>query len=345
MDKQYSSFAQTKGLLWHENFDSILSGSFKPPIGAVVDLTDRCNLSCVHCNSQAYRSANILEKEHVKQVLEDLGNWGVKSVCFAGGGEPSLHPDFAEIIKYSIACGLQVGISTNGTALNQDTMETIAKHATFCGISVDAGTEKTWAATKKSNLWRVLIANAKYICDLARNTKLDLTYKFMLTPYNQYELLKACKLAKKLGFKNFFVRPASFENVPGLKETYQYQIDKIEKQLHKCFNLETDDFHVYSSFKRVDANLRKIAPFKKCLITPLIATFCADGYCYLCIDYRERSYGRLCKHLELRTFWGSAAHKKIIDEINLNNCPRCAFAHYNMQIEAYASDYMFRWFP
>ena len=75
-----------------------------------------------------------------------------------------------------------------------------------------------------------------------------------------------------------------------------------------------------------------------------MTVLCADGYAYLCIDYRERSYGRLCKHEDLFTYWGSEEHKKLINSIDLNKCPRCACGNYNEQIESYAKDTMFRWF-
>ena len=119
MNKQYSSFSQTKGMLWNEQFDGILQGKLLAPIGAVIDLTDRCNLGCLWCNSQGFRSKNILQTDHVKKIVDELADWGVRSVCYAGGGEPSLHPDFADIIRYSAEKGLQVGISTNGTKLTQ----------------------------------------------------------------------------------------------------------------------------------------------------------------------------------------------------------------------------------
>jgi cyclic pyranopterin phosphate synthase len=345
MNKLYSSFSQTKGLLWREWFDGIIQGNFLPPVGAVIDLTDRCQLNCEWCNAQAFRSSNTLETDHVKKIVDDLVDWGVKSVCFAGGGEPSLHKDFAEIVRYSSRTGLEVGISTNGVSLSVEDLEEIANHARFCGFSIDAGSERTWQCLKKSNCYSQVISNAKALANLAAGTKLDFTYKLMLTPDNQHEIWAACKLARKIGFKSFFVRPAAFQNVPGVNVDYKFDTQLIQKQLKRCSSLETESFHVYGSFNRVNDEMRKVLPFARCLATPLLAVFCADGYCYLCIDYRQRPYGKLCRHLELREFWNSPEHHKLISQINLECCPRCAMAHYNKQITAYQTDQMFKWFP
>jgi MoaA/NifB/PqqE/SkfB family radical SAM enzyme len=345
MNKLYSSFSQTKGLLWREWLDGIIEGNFLPPVGAVIDLTDRCQLKCGWCNAQAFRSENTLETDHVKKIVDDLADWRVKSVCFAGGGEPSLHKDFAELVRYSSLKGLEIGISTNGVSLSADALEAIANCARFCGFSIDAGSEKTWQRLKKSKCYGQVIASARALANLAADTQLDFTYKFMLTPHNQHEIWAACKLAREIGFKSFFVRPAAFQNIPGLNAEYKFDTRLIQRQLKTCLSLETELFQVYGSFRRVDEKLRRILPFTRCLATPLVAVFCADGYCYLCIDYRERPYGKICRHLELREFWNSPEHHKLINEIKLEHCPRCAMGNYNEQIAAFQADQMFKWFP
>ena len=349
MNKAYASFSQSKGLLWRNEFDGILSGDFKPPVGAVIDLTDKCQLFCRWCNGQGFRSANTLETETVKKLIRNLAEWGVRSVCFAGGGEPSLHKDFAKLIEYSYINGLEVGISTNGISLTEKDLIAISDYTRFCGFSIDAGTQKTWQRVKNERgpeeYWRRMLWNAEALNLISKDKKIDTTFKFMLTPYNQHEIFKACKLALELGFKSFFVRPAAFENVPGLEADYKFDTEAIAKQESKCLELETECFKVYGSFKRVDEKLKRIIPFDKCRASPLMAVMCADNYSYLCIDYRERPYGKLCRNEELRKFWGTEAHKKVIYSIQLERCPRCAMMHYNCQIESYKNDDFYMNFP
>lgn len=347
MNKLYSSFSQTKGLLWRREYDAILKGDFLPPVGAVLDLTDKCNLACDWCNSAAFRKNNMLPLEHVKHIVDDLADWGARSLCFAGGGEGSLHPNYAEIIEYTIDAGLEVGISTNGVSLTEEALGVIAKKARFCGFSVDAGNSATWIRIKHGSLsnYSSMLRNAGILNEYARDSLLDSTFKVMLVPDNQYEVLQACVLAKSLGFKSFFVRPAAFENVPCVQGNFTFDVEAVSKQLDQCRVLESERFSVYSSFGRVMGDFHRKNDFNRCRCTPVIGVYCADGYCYLCIDMRERSYARMCKHLELRKFWNSPKHHKMIREIDLNKCPRCAFAYYNMQLEAYGKDFMYVNFP
>jgi len=345
INKQYCSFSQSKGLLYSDWFDRILKKDFKPPIGVGVDLTDACNIHCVWCNAESYRSSNTLKTADVFAIVDSLAAWGVKSVCYAGGGEPSCHKDFGKILQYSAESGLEVGMSTNGVALKPEDIATIAKYCRFCGVSFDAGLKETWERIKGSNLYDRLIENCKSLATAALDTDLDLTFKMIIAEGNQYEILTACKLAKSLKFKNFFARPVAFENIPHQSKEITFDIAAITEQMSLIQKEETDDFKVFGNFGRVDKNLHKLHNYPKCRATPLFAMFCADGNCYLCIDYRERDYGLMCKHSEIREFWNTPAHHNLIEKIDLNNCPRCTFGNYNEQIDHYVKDTFFRWFP
>lgn len=343
MNKKYSSFSGLKGLLYTDWYDRILTGDLKPPVNAVIDLTDRCNLKCEWCNSQAYRSSNTLELESMKKLIDDIAAWGIRSVCYAGGGEPTLHPDFAEIIRYTRGRGLAVGISTNGTNLTDEVIDAIAECAAFCGVSIDAGSGETWARLKGVELWDDVLNGCRKLVEKAKCV--DLTYKFLISESNQYEILDACRLAKELGFRNFFMRPAAFENIPGVGLDYDFDTVKIGEQIDACIKEETSIFRVYGSFGRVDENLRMTHPYERCRATPLSAIFCADGYCYLCIDRRERDDSRMCRHEDIRKFWGSREHWEMLKNIKLETCPRCTFGNYNEQIEHYMNDTFFIFFP
>lgn len=345
-NKLYSSFSQMKGLLYSDWFDAILDEDFKPPIGVGIDVTNRCNLNCEWCNARDYRDNQTLPLEHVKQIIDMCEDWGVKTVCYAGGGEPTLHPQFPEILEYTHDAGLGIIVVTNATMLDSRMIDAIVRNAQICSASIDAGTAKTWQSIKKCDLFPKVIDGCRHLADRARNTGLDLTYKVLLSDKNQYELYTACKLAKDIGFKNFFVRPVASENILGECRVIDFDTEAVFNQLEQCRTLETDTFGVYSNFSRVSPTMfQKTHKFEKCQASPLFTVFCADGYCYLCIDYRSREEGRMCKHLDITEYWNSPAHHSLIDAVDLGNCPRCAFGNYNEQIEHYAADTFFRWFP
>ena len=94
---------------------------FGIPIYAVFDITNRCNLSCLHCYSSEQREE--LTTTGVYHVLDKLSAAGVGMIDF-GGGEPLLRTDIFDILTYSKQLELYTSISTNGTLLD----ENCAKH-------------------------------------------------------------------------------------------------------------------------------------------------------------------------------------------------------------------------
>ena len=82
------------------------------------ELTDRCNLACLHCGSSCGggngRSLDTrLLLRTLEEVAEDFEPRSVM-ICLTGG-EPLLHPDFFEIAGKIHALGFPWGITTNGT--------------------------------------------------------------------------------------------------------------------------------------------------------------------------------------------------------------------------------------
>jgi MoaA/NifB/PqqE/SkfB family radical SAM enzyme len=354
MNKAFSSFGQMRALLWKEQMDGILDGRFKPPIGALIDITDRCNLKCYWCNAQSFRSENELETDHVFRIIDMLKAWGVKSVCFGGGGEPATYDNFAEVLRYAFNNDLEVGVSTNGTLLNTRMIQAIGECARFCGISIDAGTPATWYKLKgmalttkyhtpKYHFWNNLFYNADR---LAKCKGLDLTYKMLVVPENQHEIFTAAKMAKAHHFNNFFARFPALENarnVANFPEGYSAKV--ITEQLRLARELERERFRVYTTDRGIDRNFHKCNSFKQCRATPFVAVFCADGYCYPCSDHKQEPSLRMCGHMQIKNFWNSKKHHAIIKSLDVNKCPRCSWARYNEAIEAYETDYMFRYFP
>lgn len=86
-----------------------------------VELTERCNLRCVHCyinrSERDKRAASReLDAAAVGRVLEEAAALGCLAVKFTGG-EPFLRPDFEAIYLKARRLGLRATILTNATLL------------------------------------------------------------------------------------------------------------------------------------------------------------------------------------------------------------------------------------
>lgn len=111
------------------------------PPGPVViwNLVRRCNLSCRHCYSISSDKdfANELSTDEVVTVMRDLKGFGVP-VLILSGGEPLLRPDIFELGAEAKRMGFYVGLSTNGTLIDEPVADRIAATGfDYVGISID----------------------------------------------------------------------------------------------------------------------------------------------------------------------------------------------------------------
>ncbi len=68
---------------------------------ATIEITNRCGLSCIHCSSSANRNSDdFLNLEIYKKIVKDLSKMGISELDVSGG-EPLLHPDIINILKFS----------------------------------------------------------------------------------------------------------------------------------------------------------------------------------------------------------------------------------------------------
>ena len=90
------------------------------PICLTWELTYACNLSCVHClSSSGRRDPRELTTAECQAVIDELERMQVFYVNI-GGGEPTVRPDFWELVDYATAHQVGVKFSTNGVKITPD---------------------------------------------------------------------------------------------------------------------------------------------------------------------------------------------------------------------------------
>lgn len=105
------------------------------------ELTDSCNLHCKHCGSNcSSKGSNFLPVSMVKKTLESIARSLDPRhimVCLTGG-EPFLHPDIISIIRLSRNYGFSVGITSNGTLIDDKLAREVAQAGlNTISISID----------------------------------------------------------------------------------------------------------------------------------------------------------------------------------------------------------------
>jgi 7,8-dihydro-6-hydroxymethylpterin dimethyltransferase len=88
----------------------------------LVELTTSCNLSCPMCYASSGPGGEHLELSAVRASIDRLVRVeGRAEVLQLSGGEPTIHPEFAEILRYAVASPIDVVmVNTNGITIARD---------------------------------------------------------------------------------------------------------------------------------------------------------------------------------------------------------------------------------
>ncbi len=173
------------------------------PLSGSFELTERCNLGCVHCcvnqpaGSPSAR-ARELTTAQVAAILEQVADAGCLHLLLTGG-EVLLRPDFAEIWQHAVRKGFLLTLFTNGTLLTARIADLLAEWRPYAlEITLYGATQATYE--------RVTGAPGSYAAclrgiDLALTRRLPLSLKTMVLRANRHELDAMKAMAERLGVK------------------------------------------------------------------------------------------------------------------------------------------------
>jgi MoaA/NifB/PqqE/SkfB family radical SAM enzyme len=333
----FTPFNSFKVCVWREQFEALARGEIPKPVSVSLDSTNLCNLSCQMCQYQEYRREfpNTVSEEDLLLAVDNIKKLGAKSICYAGGGEGTLHPSTGKVLRYIKDNGLEAGMITNGIKIDQF-MEDILYSLLWVGVSIDAATPETYQKIKGGTVadFYKVINNIRQIILHRKNGDPTVGYKFLITPDNYHEIIPAAQLAKSLGVNFLHLRPAYTSKKQYRPMWYPQEIKEVLGMAEHVIAMSTEEFLVQCVTHKNEQDFSK-KTLKKCEITPIAGlTFAADGQCYICCDTRGEEQGRLCRWNEILDIWGSEQHRKILEALDPKKCVyRCTYSPYQNILE------------
>lgn len=98
----------------------------------VLEITSSCNLTCPMCYAASAPGGKHLSLTDCKRQIDALvAAEGRAEICQLSGGEPTVHPQFAEVLAYALSREIDyVMINTNGIRLAKDDelVDLVARH-------------------------------------------------------------------------------------------------------------------------------------------------------------------------------------------------------------------------
>jgi mycofactocin radical SAM maturase len=150
--------------------DGSLTGRFRQglqaPICLTWELTYACNLACVHClSSSGRRDPRELSTAECRQVIDELERMQVFYVNI-GGGEPTVRPDFWELVDYATAHHVGVKFATNGVRITPAAARRLAaSDYVDVQISLDGATAEVNDAVRGAGSYATALAAMRCLAD------------------------------------------------------------------------------------------------------------------------------------------------------------------------------------
>lgn len=102
---------------------------------AQIEITNECNLFCVHCfNDSGVSLPDELNTKEILKIIDTLSSLGVHFLTLSGG-EPFVHPDIFTIITHARNAPMSVFIITNGTLLTREIIQKL-QNLGISGLSI-----------------------------------------------------------------------------------------------------------------------------------------------------------------------------------------------------------------
>lgn len=294
------------------------------PVGA-------CNHRCTFCAVDYIGYKNIRwETPLLKERISEMSKLGIKSIMFAGEGEPLLHKDLDSIIQHCNNVNIDSSITTNFVLFDKQDAHMILKNASWIKISINAGSAKTYSKvhrTKEKDFEKVLnnMKNAVQIRD-KNNYKCTLGAQMLLLPENKDEVFEFAKTVKEIGLDYLVIKPYSqhlFSETKIYSDiNYEPMLD-LEKKLEKLNNENFSIVFRSNTMKKLNSS----HDYKKCYSTPYFwAHMMADGDVYGCSAYLQQEhfcYGNAQEN-SFQDIWEGEKRRKSIefvrDELDIKDC-------------------------
>ena len=322
-------FEKNKILTMYSVAKKILEGKMPHPLMAVVYPSYVCNHNCQGCSYQELnRGENVfLDPQNFVKLLKSLHGLKVKSIELSGGGEPTLHPKFCELVKQAENEGFELGLLTNGSLLSGRIVDLVVEHFTYIRVNIDASDVRVYNQIHRPPEiyeFQTILKNLEEVISKRnqKNSKLIVGAKVMVCQTNMNFIEDVINLTKDIGCDYIQFKPMRNAEDSLLPEQVGMVDDLIKTLQEKYY-----PFSVCGGAKGSETN-------RKCWLSPIHIVVDPLGDVYPCCHYQYRRestrMGNLFKQ-PLEKIWFGQRHKKVIRDLKVEECNLydCRWHYYN----------------
>lgn len=291
IDSHKMSLHPVRVAQWYEAKDDWEKLKKVYPVYVEVSPYGGCNHRCTFCALDYMGYENIgIKFDVLKNTLTNMAKNDVKSVMFAGEGEPLLFKDLDLIVEHCSSVGIDTALTTNFVPLNKSAVERLVTNCSWIKVSLNAGMPETYAQihqTHEKDFHRVM-QNLQTALEhkKAHGLTCTLGVQMLLLPENKDEVKILAQRCKDLGVDYLVVKPysqhLSSETTKYKDIDYSKMMD-IEEELNA---FSDENFSVVFRANTMKKYVEKKQPYKTCSSTPFFWGYiAADGKVFGCSAY------------------------------------------------------------
>lgn len=297
------------------------------PIGA-------CNHRCTFCAVDyiGYKTVS-LDLEIMRDRLPEMGRLGVKSIMYAGEGEPFLHKRINDLVVIAKQSGIDVSFTTNASLMPKNFCEEALPHVSWIKVSLNAGSAETYSRIHrtKPEHFDAVVANLKRMVQARKADNLGVTLgaQILLLPENAHEIRQLAELCRdEIGIDYLVVKPYSQHNFSVTRTYEELEYSNFLDMAKELESLNTDTFNLVfraNTMRKYTSGDR----YSHCYSVPFLWGYImASGVVSGCSAYLldERfEYGNINESTFQQIWHGDkrkASYDFVMNHLNIEECRR-----------------------
>ena len=316
-------------LIYHpKEVSKFLAGEMFAPIYVEIGPINACNHHCSFCALDYIpRKGEKIKSEVLFKTIQNMSDFGVKSIMFAGEGEPLLYPELSQAIDIAKTTGLDISITTNGVLFTLEKAKLMLRNLSWIKFSVDAGSKEAYAkihGTKEED-FDILLRNIKDSVLIKKKEKLDVTIgtQIIVTEESIAEIEKIIKVMKDISPDYLVIKP--YSQNPNSINKHKLDLNHWDEILRDlAIKYSDENFQVMYrelAFSKVEEEVE----FNQCNGIYFYALLEASGNivpCHLYSYNDDFSYGNINENT-FEEIWKSKKRQDVLKKLKEMGCKNC----------------------
>ena len=304
------------------------------PRRLVFELTNACNLNCIMCGRNAADFKPTFFNMDTFRSFEPLMDT-VEEVTLMGWGEPTIHPDFTEMLKIINKHAARKYFCTNGMNLHNIKSAIFEYNVDVFAVSLDGATDQTNGRIRRGSRIDVIVKELKDIVRIKKENGLKypwINFVCCAMKSNLHEIPDIVRLAAEIGIEEVkVVYLTVFGNDLIYESLWGYE-DEVDEVFKKAIEVGAE-LGVTLKLPHISGKDEAGNKYHKdCFVVWRDFFLGSDGYVRPCMSTPTQFF-RYNKDIDFMETWNAPQYQRYREIVNIQNkmdnpCKRCYQSSY-----------------